>query len=110
MGATEGISGEAERDLFSLDQRRLRGNVLAVFSYLKEVKEKTSRLHLEETSERTRNNGHRLQQDKCSLELRKKILSERMFQHWNRVYRDLVKSPSLDILKTQLDRVVDNMI
>jgi len=99
-----------ERDLFSLEQRRLRENLLAVFSYLKDVKEKTASLHLEEASERTRNNGHRLQQEKWSLELKKKILSVRMFQHWNRFHREIVKSPSLEIFKTCLDRVLDNMI
>lgn len=63
---------------------------------------------MEEASERTKNSRHRLQLEKYSLKLREKILSRRIFHHWNRFHREIVKSLSLEILKTELDRVLDN--
>lgn len=71
--------------------------------------EDKARLLFEEASERTRNNGHRLQLEKYSLKLRKKkILSERIFRYQNRFHREIVKSLSLEIFRIELDRVLNN--
>ncbi|KGL75651.1 hypothetical protein N309_03608, partial [Tinamus guttatus] len=51
-------------------------------------------------------NGQKLKHHKFHMNLRKNFLTVRMTEHWNRLPREVVDSPSLEIFKTRLDAVL----
>ena len=61
-------------------------------------------------SDRTRGNGHKLKQRKLQLNRRKNFLTLRMTEPWNRLPREVVESPSLEIFKTRLDKVLYSLL
>jgi len=67
-----------EQSLFSLQKRRLRGDLTAAFQYLKgEYKEEGEQLCTWSNSNRTRGNGFKPKEGRFRSDVRKKIFPQR---------------------------------
>ncbi|PKU34571.1 hypothetical protein llap_15127 [Limosa lapponica baueri] len=100
-----------ELGLFSLEKRRLWGDLIAAFQYLKgSYKKDGDKLFNRACCNRTRGNGFKLKEGRFRLGIRKKFLTMRVLKHWNRLPREAVDAPSLETLRVRLDGALSNLI
>ncbi|PKU41114.1 hypothetical protein llap_8584 [Limosa lapponica baueri] len=97
--------------LFSLEKRRLQGDLTVVFEYLKGAHMRDGEgLFIRECSDWMRSNGFKMEECRFRLDIRKKFFTMRVVRHWNRLPREAVDAPSLEVFKTRLDGALSNLV
>ena len=114
IGGLEHLSYEdrlRKLGLFILEKRRLRGDLIAAFQYLKGAYKKAGeRLFTRVCSDRKRGNGFKLKQGRFRLHIRKKFFTIRVVRHWKRLPREVVAAPSLEAFKGRLDGALSSLV
>ena len=111
----QGLEGktceERLKSLFSLGKRRLRGDLLAVYSFLTRGSGGAgANLFSLVTRHRTCGNGVKLWEGRFMLHIRKRFFTERVVAYWNRLPRDVVTAPSLSEFKKRLHCARSHMV
>ncbi|KFQ18725.1 hypothetical protein N331_04416, partial [Merops nubicus] len=100
-----------ELGLCSLEKRRLWGDLITTFQYLKGAHKKAGEgLFARMCSDGTRGNGFELEKGRFRLDVRKKFFNMRMTGHCNRLPRQVVEDPSLGAFKIRLDEALSSLI
>jgi len=91
---------------FSLESRRLQGDVIVAFRYLKMAYRKAGEgLFIRACSDRMRGNGFKLEEGRFRLGIRKNFFPVRVVRHWNRLPSEAVNASSLEAFKAKLDNI-----
>ena len=97
--------------MFSLEKRRLHGDLIAAFQYLKGAyKQEGQRLFIRVDSDRTRGNGLKPRQGRFRLDIRRKFFTQRVVTHWNRLPKEAVDAPSPEAFKARLDVALGSLV
>ncbi|KFM06060.1 hypothetical protein AS27_02208, partial [Aptenodytes forsteri] len=100
-----------ELGLFSLEKRRLWGDLIAAFQYFKGAyKRDGDKLFSRACCNRTRGNSFKLKGGRFRLDRRKIFFTLRVVKHWNRLPREVGGAPSLETFKVRLDGALSNLI
>jgi len=97
--------------LFSLQKRRLWGDLIAALQYLKgDYKKAGETLSTRACSDRTRGNGFKLKEGRFRLDTSNKFFTLRVVKHWHRLPREAVSAPSLEVFKARLDGALSSLV
>lgn len=98
-----------ELNLFSLETRRLRGQLIEVFKILRGFDNVDYRRLFQLSEGRTRNNGFKLELKRYNGDLCGNFFSYKICCRWNSLPSDVVNSDSVEQFKTRLDKVLPGL-
>ena len=98
-----------ELNLFSLETRRLRGQLIEVFKILRGFENVDYRSMFELSEGRTRNNGYKLELKRYNRDLCGNFFSYKICSRWNALPSEVVNSDSVEQFKTRLDKVLPGL-
>ena len=94
-----------------MEKRRLWGDLIVAFQYLKGAyKQEGKQLFTRVDSDRTRESGFKLRQERFRLDIRKKSFTQRVVTHWNRLPKEVVDAPSLETFMARLDVALGSLV
>ena len=97
--------------MFSLEKRRLQGDLTAAFQYLKGAyKQEGSQLFESEDNSRTRGNDFKLKEGRIRLDVWEKFFTMTVVRCWNGLPREAVDAPSLQVFKARLDGALGTLV
>jgi len=97
--------------LFSLEQRRLREDLIAALQYFKgPYRRDGENLFSRGCWNKTRSNGFKLKEGGFRLDIRKTFFTMRVEKHWNCFPSEVVEAPSLETFKARLDRAPSHLV
>ncbi len=92
-------------NLFSLEKRRLRGQLIECFKILNGFTNvDASKLFMMDDTTRTRNNGAKLKCKQVHSDCTKFFFTNAVVRDWNKLPPSVVQSNSIDSFKNNLDR------
>jgi len=111
MKLVKGLEKLRELGLFNLEKTTLKGGLITFYNYLKgDCSGVGVNLFSKVTSDRTRGNGLKLCQGWFRFSIRKNFCTGRVIKHWNRLPREVVESPYLEIFKRHVGVALQDMV
>jgi hypothetical protein len=92
-------------DLFSLEKRRHRGDMIQVFKILNKIDNVQEENYFQRNNDlRTRNNGFKLKGKRFQTNVGKHFFTCRVIDDWNRLPQTVVESKNVEMFKNRLDK------
>jgi len=96
---------------FSLEERRLRGDLIAAFQYSQGAYKKDGDKYFSRACcDGTKGNGFKLREGRSRLAIKKKFFTIRVVKHCHRLPREVVDASSLETFRVRLDGALSNLI
>ncbi len=92
-------------NLFTLEKRRPRGDIIQVFKYLNKFSNADhSILFTMQPNPRTSNNGKTIQAKRCFTDIGRSYFSNKAVRHWNTLPAEVVSAETINSFKNRIDR------